>query len=238
MLVSKFSKSLLLGLCLVMSCQLLLAAIESSGGYSDKKITEMQSHRIIDLAIVSMKDIATARSNLKQKKYSKAVQNLAGALNSAVSIRLEEPTFRIKNRIWIAQKHLEFEETFKNISDLAPIYTDLASAEKFVPTSEARTHLDKAKAYLSKNNKEAAKSELQLASEELSYRELDLPLTRSEEAIAASENLIRRKNYALADRALRNAEEALVVTVNSVSIYTVRQSDENLAPAVPSKSKP
>jgi hypothetical protein len=54
----------------------------------------------------------------------------------------------VKDRIWVAKKHLEYEDTEKVLPDLVPIYTGLDELVSYVATAKAKGRLDQAKQVL------------------------------------------------------------------------------------------
>ena len=83
-------------------------------------------------------DIAGAVEELKQ------ADKLLDDINDAL------PTTKVKDQIWIAAKHLEYEHPDQVLSDLPPIYSSLSDVADYLPTEKARQHLDRAREALRK----------------------------------------------------------------------------------------
>ena len=181
-----------------------------------KKMTAEQSAQASDSALKVMKKIAQARGDIHKKKWASAKKDLREATSLVEDVRADEPTYRVRDRLWIAQKHLEYEDTDQVVEDLVPIYNDLSFAEGFVSTQEARTHLAKARDSLKNGDKTAAHNELKLAGDSLTYTEVDLPLGKTEESIMDARLLLGKNKGAEADRVLKDAEDSIIVTMDAL----------------------
>jgi hypothetical protein len=83
------------------------------------------------------------------------------------AIKDDLSTSTAKNFIWIARKHLEYEQARQVLRDLAPIYSSLNRISVYIPTDKAKMYVDRAKGYLEKNEKPEAESALTLAEKSL-----------------------------------------------------------------------
>jgi hypothetical protein len=182
-----------------------------------QKLTPQQAKEISDAGVRTLVHIAEARGNLHNKKYTEASQNLNQAQVLVDIIKAEEPTYRVKNRIWVAQKHLEYEDVDQVKPDLVPIYADVDFLATYVPTAEARKHLDKAKDSLNKGDKKTAQNEFRLAGQALTYKEIDLPVGQTESLINSAKAALAKKDYAQADKDLKMAEQSVQVTESVVA---------------------
>lgn len=156
-----------------------------------RQITPQDEATISSTAVKALRHIADARGALLGDKpdSEKAGAQLGQAEKLLDIIQAALPTSEIKDRIWVAKKHLEYEDTREVLPDLVPIYASLEELVDFVPSARARTHLDKAKQALEKGDKPEAVEQLQAADDAMLYMEADLPLSSTrhlvEQATAA-----------------------------------------------------
>ncbi len=157
-------------------------------------------------AIKVLRHIAEARFRIHEKDPSNAQNELKQARTLIAMIKTSVPTEKVKDRIWIANKHLSYESTEEVMKDLVPIYDSLDEIKDFVPVETAREHINMAKKHLEEGDKEGAGKELKLADESLLYKEIDLPLGYTERYIINAQALLKKKELQKADTALKSAE--------------------------------
>ena len=160
--------------------------------------------------------IADARSAIAANDIAKARSDLQQALNLIDILKLQQPTAKVRDHIWVARKHLDYESTEEVAADLVPIEAELTEIEDFVPVEKARKHIRSAGAYLKKGDKAGAKKELEAADAALIYTEVDLPLSNTERQIIAAQKALDNRQPAKADKALKQAEDG--VQILSVAI--------------------
>lgn len=140
-------------------------------------------------------DIAGAIEELKK------ADKLLDAINDAL------PTTKVKDQIWIAAKHLEYEHPDQVLSDLPPIYTSLSDVADYLPTEKARQHLDRAREALRKGLGEEAAAQLKSANEALVYVEAELPMKTAQRLVHKAWQALQRDDPNQADDALDDAED-------------------------------
>lgn len=182
-----------------------------------KPLTIAEQNMISSMAVKVLKHIARARGYIQDKNFNEAGNEIQKAKNLIEMIKSGLPTTRIKDHIWVAKKHLQYESTEKVIPDLIPIYTSLEAIKDFVPVEEVKAHVDAAKKALKKGDKEEAGKKLELAAEGIVYVEVDLPLRHTERKIIEAERLLAGGEAEKADKILDEAEEG--VQVISVAVY-------------------
>ncbi len=173
--------------------------------------------RIANLAVKALKHIAKARGFIHARNYQDARNELTKSQELMEMIRSSLPTTRIKDHIWVAKKHLSYEDSEEVIPDLVPIYVSLDEIQSFVSVDKTRKHLDEAKEALKKDDKEKGAQALELAGESLTYVEIDLPLAYTERKVANALALLAEGKGKEADQVLKEAEEG--VQVISISSY-------------------
>jgi hypothetical protein len=119
-------------------------------------------------------------------------------------------TTKVKDRIWVAKKHLEYEDTQEVLPDLVPIYAGLDELVSYVPTAKAKGHLDEAKQALEKGDKPKAQEQLAATDDALLYVEADLPLSSTRHLVAEAKADLDKKDAKAADQALASAEDNVV----------------------------
>ena len=181
-----------------------------------RTITPAEERIMARSAAHILRYIADARSAIAANDIAKATSDLQQSLNLIDILKLQQPTVKVRDHIWVAKKHLEYESTEEVAEDLVPIEADLTKIEDFVPVEEARKHIRSAGAYLKKGDKAGAKKELEAADAALIYTEVDLPLSNTERQITAALKALNNQQLAKADKALKQAEDG--VQILSVAI--------------------
>ena len=157
-----------------------------------------------------LRHIAEARSAIRHKEIESAKNELQQADTLLTIIETALPTTEVKDRIWVAKKHLEYKDSEEVVPDLIPIYSSLDELVDFIPTKEAQEHLDKAKAHLERGEKEKAKQELEAADEALIYTEIDLPLAGTRHLVSQARADLAKGDTQGAEKALQGAENNVV----------------------------
>ena len=182
-----------------------------------KPLAFPQQEKIASLAVNALKHIAKARGFIHDKNLADAKRELADSQKLMEEIRAALPTTRIKDRIWVAKKHLSYETSEEVIPDLVPIYTSLDDVQSFVSVDKTRAHLDEAKKALKEGNKEKGVKELEFAENSLVYVEIDMPLSYTDRKVAEALHLLAEGKEKDADQILKEAEDG--VQVISIASY-------------------
>ena len=169
--------------------------------------------------------IADARSAIAANDIAKARSDLQQSLNLIDILKLQQPTVKVRDHIWVAKEHLDYESTEEVAADLVPIEADLTEIEDFVPVEKARTHIRSARAYLKNGDKAGAKKELKAADAALIYTEVDLPLSGTERQIIAAQKALDNRQLAEADKALKQAENGVQILSAAVAAPITRARD-------------
>lgn len=175
-------------------------------------ITPSQQADITSAAIKVLRHIAQARGllNDKQTDSAGAIDELKQADQQLDIISESLPTTKLKDSIWIATKHLEYENTDEVLPDMAPIFASLEEVVDYLPTERIRQHLNSARQALEKGEKSAAIEQLKAADESLVYVEIDLPLKSSRRLVHDAWQALQRDDIKQADTALNDAEDNVV----------------------------
>ncbi len=172
-------------------------------------VTPAQQEILSNAAVATLRHIADARGDIHAKKPEAAKKALKKAEDLINIIKAGRPMIKIKDHIWVAKKHLDYESTKEVGADLIPIYADLSDIEDFVPVIQARKHLDKAKKSLEKGDKKTAKEELAAVAEAVTYDEVDLPLAETTRQVTLAQKALNQNKLTDADKALQAAEEGV-----------------------------
>ena len=182
-----------------------------------KPLSFPQQERIANLAVKALKHIANARGFIHGNNVADVRGELAKSQKLMEMIRASLPTTRIKDHIWVAKKHLSYEDSEEVIPDLVPIYASLDEIQSFVNVDKTKEHLDAAKKALKEDDKKKGAESLELAGESLVYVEIDLPLRYTERKVAEALHLLAQGKNEEADQVLKAAEDG--VQVISISSY-------------------
>jgi hypothetical protein len=177
-----------------------------------RQITPQDEAVISSAAVKVLRHIAAARGELRGDKpdTEKAGQELTQTEKLLDIIQAVLPTTRVKDRIWVAQKHLEYENTDEVLPDLVPIFAGLDELVSYMPTAKAKGHLDEAKKALEKGDKPKAQEQLEATDDALVYVEADLPLSATRHLVAQAKADLTKGDAKAADAALVAAEDNVV----------------------------
>jgi hypothetical protein len=176
-----------------------------------RRVTLQDENIISSAATKVLRHIAQARADIYKKDVDAASAELdkADALFKIIETAL--PINQVKDRIWIARKHLEYEDSQEVLPDLIPIYSSLDELLDTMPVDKARQHLDKAREHLDKGDKQQAAQELEATDSALIFTEVDLPLSLTRQQVAAARAELAKGRMAEADTALKAAEDNVLV---------------------------
>jgi hypothetical protein len=178
---------------------------QPESGIPYMSITPGVESTIEKTAIIAIRHISQARSDIHRKEWAGAQRELAEAERLMLGIRHDLSSAPAKNLILIARKHLEYEQAQQVLQDFPPIYSSLEKISVYLPTDKAKMHIDKAKSFLEKNNKPGAERELVRADKLLIIVEMELPLLKSQQFVKKAQGYIATKDTKKADEALQGA---------------------------------
>jgi len=175
-------------------------------------ITASDEAVISSAAVKVLRHVAEARGHLQGDKPDKdaAKTELEKAEKLLDIIQASLPTSQVKDRIWVAQKHLEYEDTREVLPDLVPIFGSLDELADFMPVEQAKHHLDKAKEAMGKDQKSEAQEQLKEVDEALVYVEADLPLSSTRALVDQAKTDLAKDDVKAANQALVDAEDNVV----------------------------
>ena len=195
----------------LLSTPLYASVIQEKVSVSPEKTISPSDEAVISSAGVKvLRHIAEARAEIHNKHVDAARAELGKADKLLDIIHQALPTASVKDRIWIAKKHLEYEDTQEVLPDLIPIYSSLDDLMDIMPVKVARTHLDQAKAGLKAGDKAKAKKALEETDAALQYTEIDLPLGTTRHLVSQARDELGKNKLDKADTTLKSAEDAVV----------------------------
>jgi len=156
-----------------------------------------------------LRQIADARSAIAANDIEKARSDLQQSRNLIDILKSQQPTAKVRDHIWVARQHLDYDSTEEVAVDLVPIEAELIEIEDFVPVEKARRHTRFAREHLKKGDKAGARKELEAADAALIYTEVDLPLSGTERQVIAAQKALDNQQPAQADKALKQAEDGV-----------------------------
>ncbi len=155
--------------------------------------------------------IASARGAIHKEDYDKASKDLVKAKVLLKMIESNLPTEKIKDHIWVAKEHLDYESTEKVKDDLVPIAYDLTELKGIIPIKKARKYLKKANNGLTKGDKKAARKALSELEKSVIIMEVDVPISSTQRHILAAESYLLQGEPGFADQELQQAENSVVL---------------------------
>ena len=156
-----------------------------------------------------LRDIAEARAEV-HRGYSLPVERDIDRADRMLDVIEESmPTAEVRQRIWVARRHLEYAEIQEVKSDLVPIYVALERVESLVPADSIRRHLDRANRHLENGDRKAAERQLARADQELLFVDVDLPLSSTRRHLAEAREALALGDHERTDADLQRAESDL-----------------------------
>jgi hypothetical protein len=175
-----------------------------------KTITPREEAVISSAGVKVLRHIAQARADIHNKDTAAAQAELGQTEKLLDIIGEALPTTSIKDRIWVAKKHLEYEDTQQVLPDLIPVYSSLDEMMDIMPVKAARAQLDKARENLKAGDKAKARKALEATDAALQYTEVDLPLSTTKHLVAQAKADVEKKKLDEADKSLQAAEDSVV----------------------------
>jgi len=175
-----------------------------------KAINRDEQAAISSAGVEVLRHIAQARGDIHHKdaKAARTELDQTGKLLDIIQAAL--PTTEVKDRIWVARKHLEYENTREVLPDLVPISASLDELIDIMPTDRAKAHLNQAKAHLKSGDREKARADLDATAAALQYIEVDLPLDSTRSLVDQARAELNMVNWDEADKVLKSAEDSTV----------------------------
>ena len=173
------------------------------------KASATQREAITYAALRTLRHITQARNAIHKNDIDQAREDVQQAQELLALIEAARPTVRLKEHIWVARQHMDYESAEDVINDLTLIDAELLSLGDIMPTAKAHRHLQSAQALMMKNDTRAARQELDRLEASLIFTEFDLPLAASEQQILAAQAALARNQPAAADKNLVAAEESI-----------------------------
>jgi cellobiose-specific phosphotransferase system component IIA len=163
-----------------------------------------------------LRGIAEARADIHRDGLLRAEGEIDRADRMLDLIEESTPTAEVRNRAWVARRHLEYAEIQDVTSDLLPIYAAVEEVESLAPADSIRGHLDRTRRQLEKGNRDAAGRELARADQELLFVEVDLPLSSTRRHLAEAREALATGEPDRATESLQRAEDDLVFLIGVV----------------------
>jgi len=175
-----------------------------------RSITPREEEIISSAGAKVLRHIAQARADINRKNAESVTDELNQADKLLDIIGDALPSRTVKDRIWVAKTHLEYEDTQEVLPDLIPISASLDEMVDIMPVEAAKARLDQARNHLKAGDKTSARKSLDETDAALQYFEVDLPLTATRRLVADARADLAKKNFDAADKALKSAEDSVV----------------------------
>lgn len=209
------------------TCELKDSIQEDSQMVEAETLCPQADMRLASTAAKVLCAIAQARGSLHAKNVPQAKIDLEHARALIDLIKAMHPTTRVKDYLWVAKKHLDYESMEKVAQDLIPIDLALANLEYLIPVEAAKSHLEAAHKSLTNKDRVAAKKYLEAVENALVYTEVDLPLAATKHHIGMAQELLTHNKPKKAEATLEDAEagvEFISLRMDGHPIGPARQS--------------
>jgi hypothetical protein len=168
-----------------------------------------QREAIASAAMRTLRHITRARSAIHINDLDQARQDIQQARELLILIEATRPATRLKEHLWVARQHMDYESAEDVIDDLTLIDAELMRLADIMPTARAHRHLQTAQALVKKHDTKAAQQELDRLEASLLFTEFDLPLAVCEQQVLEAQEALSRNQPAAADKNLVAAEESI-----------------------------
>ena len=203
-------KCVSMGLCtavLLCAAPLQTQADTELGAPTDVGRAPVPSHEGMSAAATKvLHQIVVARAAIHAEEPELAKRELHQALELIDYIKAVRPTTRITNHIWVAEKHLEYQEPHEVALDLIPIEISLADLEDVVTAQHKERYLQDIRTQIGRGDAHATRKALEQLRNSLAQTEIDLPLMSTEQHINTAFALLSQGETVKADQALKEAE--------------------------------
>jgi len=179
------------------------------------EITFTEGYPLTSVSRIS-REIAKARGDIHENNLNDAAEALNRASVGIKFIRESSPAARVRDYVWVARRHLPFEDTEKIMKDFVAIHAALKDMERTRFVQNAEEYIDRATISLEKKDRDKAKTELELADKALLYSELNPPLSITEDFITSAQGFLKQGLPEKADLDLKNAEDQLQFMVTDL----------------------
>jgi len=186
---------------------------QGATGTSSRSLDPREASIVSSAGTRALVSIAEARGAIQEKDAIRAREELRKAENLLNVIRSTLPTAIAKDFIWVARRHLEYEDTQQVVPDLVRIDQELILLGRFIPTAEARSHLQKARGFLESGDKQAALDEVNAVEAGLVYEAMDLPISETDAHVSRALSELAIGETEKADLALQEAEKSAQIIV-------------------------
>lgn len=153
-----------------------------------------------------LRHIVDARAQIHRGELKSAESELRAASTLIDYIESVVPSTQIADHIWVAEKHLDYQQPHEVTLDLIPVEISLTDIEEVYLIRQAKQHIENTRSHLSNQDVEAARKELIHLRESLTQTEVDLPLKSTKQHISEAFALLANGDAKGADGALKNAE--------------------------------
>jgi hypothetical protein len=195
----------------MLSVSVSAADIQEKVTVASGKVVNPREEAVISSAGVKvLRHIAQARSAIHGKDAQSARTDLGQVEKLLDIIQAALPTTTVKDRIWVAKKHLEYENTEEVLPDLIPIYSSLDELIDIMPVDMPKKHLEQAKEHLKSGDKKSAREALEATDAALQYTEVDLPLSTTRQLVAQAKADLDKEKLEDANKVLKSAEHSVV----------------------------
>lgn len=194
----------------------LAQTLQTDSSVPYRSVAPPEESTIDRTAIVALRQISQARSDIHRRDLASARRDLVEADRLMETIRDNLSTASSKNLIQIARRHLEYEPTRQVLHDLPPIYSSLDLLSAYFPTDKAKLHVDRAKGCLERNDKQGADRELAQADASMVIIEIELPLLESQHYIKKAQGYLVARNARKAEGVLQSAEQRVMTIYTGV----------------------
>ena len=185
------------------------AAIEESVSVQPTRaLTPKEGEVVSSAGAKVLQHVAEARARLARKDPKGAGEELNQAEKLLEIIQAAVPATLVKDRIQVAKKGLEYEDSRTVRPDLIPIFSSLEEVADFMPLKTVKTEQG-GQATAKKPEEKSAKVE-ERTDATLKYMEVDLPLHATRHLVNAAKGYLADGKADAADQSLKAVEQGVV----------------------------
>jgi hypothetical protein len=174
-----------------------------------KPVTPREEEILSSAGIKVLRHIAQARSGIAKGDTASAGAQLAKAERLLDIIHAALPATEIKDRIWVSDKDLEYQDTRVVTPDLVPIRISLDELLDIMPARQAEERMEEARGHTARARPRES-DETEAVDSMLRYTELDLPVAATRNHVRSAKADLAQGKPQAADSALKAAEQGVV----------------------------
>ena len=162
-------------------------------------------------AAAALRHLSEARARIHRQDSDTVNTELVQTRMLLDVVRSARPTGNARNYLFVARRHLEFQEPKDVLGDLPPLYQAVNDLATRMSVSGAIKALDRARDKLTQGDKGGALDAFNALDAALTDNRIDLPIEAAEDHLTIAQDKLKAGQDSAADEALAAAEKNLLL---------------------------